>query len=106
MSRKQWEKEKLLVTSNSPFPTVFSKDFNRKCIKTRACWERVNSRDHVVIVSAPLHVFPGFLTETLTQISRQVNILTCVSAERRKVARKKVCLKQVSNPHAPGHESD
>ena len=39
-----WEKEKLLVMKNSPFPTVFSKDLYSRHLKTRAhIWERVNS---------------------------------------------------------------
>ena len=36
-----WEKEKLLVTSNSPLRTVFSKDLYCRHVKTRACFGRV-----------------------------------------------------------------
>ena len=32
-----WEMEKLLVTSNFSFPTVFSKDLECRHVKTRAC---------------------------------------------------------------------
>ena len=32
-----WEREKLLVTSNSPFPTMFSKTLCYRCIKMRTC---------------------------------------------------------------------
>ena len=55
------------------------------------------------------HVFPGFLTPVLTQPSfksHQLLFLTCFRVERRKHARKKVCLKWVSNSQPSGHESD
>ena len=38
-----WEKEKLLVTTISPFPTVLSKDLYCKHVKTRACLGRVKA---------------------------------------------------------------
>ena len=34
---KLWKKEKLPVTSNFSFPTVFSKDLYGRHVKTRAC---------------------------------------------------------------------
>ena len=34
---KMWEKEKMLVTTISPFPTVLSKDFYCRYVKSRAC---------------------------------------------------------------------
>ena len=37
MGRKHWENEKLLITSNFSFPTVFSKDLYCRHIKTRVC---------------------------------------------------------------------
>ena len=39
--RKHWEKEKLLVTSISPFPTVFSNGLYWRHLKTRACLGKV-----------------------------------------------------------------
>ena len=56
------------------------------------------------------YVFPGFLTPVLTQLffpKPQTTFLTYFSrGERRKYARKKVCLKRGSNSQPPGHESD
>ena len=39
MKRKKilMKKEKLLITSNSPFSTVFSKHLKRRHVKTKAC---------------------------------------------------------------------
>ena len=57
-----------------------------------------------------LHTFPGLLTPVLTQLffpKPPTTFLTCFSrGERRKYARKKVRLNQVSNSKAPGQESD
>ena len=62
------------------------------------------------------HVFPGFLTPVLTQLSTPVltqlsksptTFLTCFGkGERRKDAGKKVRLNQGSNSQPPGHDSD
>ena len=56
------------------------------------------------------HVFPGFLTPVLTQLSFQSHRLfffTCFSrGERRKYTGKKVCLNRLLNSQPPGHESD
>ena len=41
-SKTMWEKEVLLVKSNFPFPTLFSKDLYRRCMKNRFVLERVN----------------------------------------------------------------
>ena len=53
------------------------------------------------------HVFPGFLTPVLTQLSFQSHrlLFSHASAEVR-YAGKKVCLNRVSNSQPPGHESD
>ena len=56
------------------------------------------------------HVFPGFLTPVLMQLSfpkPPTNFLICFGTdERRKYAGKKVRLNRVSNSQPPGHESD
>ena len=56
------------------------------------------------------HVFPGFLTPVLTQLffpKPPTSSLTCFCrGERRKVAGKKVRLKQGLNSQPPGHKSD
>ena len=56
------------------------------------------------------HVFPGFLTPVLTQISFQspsTTFFTCFSrGERRKYAGKTFRLNRVLNSQPPGHESD
>ena len=56
------------------------------------------------------HVFPGFLTPVLTQLSfpkPPTSFLTCFSrGERQKYAGKKVCLNRGSNSQPLGHESD
>ena len=54
-------------------------------------------------------VFLGFLTSVLTQFFPKppTTFLTYFSrGERRKYARNKVCLNQVSNSQPPGHESN
>ena len=54
------------------------------------------------------HVFPGFLTPVLTQISfptPPTTFLTCFSrSARRKYAGKKFHLNRVSNSQPPGHD--
>ena len=59
---------------------------------------------------ADVHVFPGFLTPVLTQLSFQSHRLLFSHAfsrgERRKYAGKKVRLNRVSNSQPPGHKSD
>ena len=56
------------------------------------------------------HVFSGFLTPVLTQLSvtkPPTTFLTYISRnERRKYAGKKVLFNRVSNSQPPGHESD
>ena len=56
------------------------------------------------------HVFPGFLTPVLTQLSFQSHrlLFSHASAEVRgeKYAEKKVCLNRVWNSQPPGRESD
>ena len=56
------------------------------------------------------HMFPGFLTQVLTQLffpKPPTIFLTCFCrGERRKYARKKVCLNWGSNSQPPSHESD
>ena len=54
------------------------------------------------------HVFPGFLTQVLTQISFQSHrlLFSHASAEMRIYAGKKFRLNGVSNLQPPGHESD
>ena len=58
------------------------------------------------------HVFPGFLTPVLTQLSFQSHqlLFSHASAEvfikSRKYTGKKVCLNRVSNSQPKGHESD
>ena len=56
------------------------------------------------------HVFPGFLTPVLTQLSFQSHRLLFSHAssrgERGKHAGKKVHLNRVSNSQSPGHEPD
>ena len=56
------------------------------------------------------HVFPGFLTPVLTQLSFPkplTTFLTCFSTgERRKYDGKKVCLNRGTNSQPPGHEDD
>ena len=55
------------------------------------------------------HVFPGFLTQALTQLflPKPPTFLTCFCrGERQKYAGKKVRLKRGSNLQPPGHESD
>ena len=56
------------------------------------------------------HVFPGFLTPTLTQLFFQkppTTFPTCLCrGERRKYPRKKVCLNRGSNTQPTGHQSD
>ena len=53
------------------------------------------------------HVFPGFLTPVLTQLSFQSHRLFSHSTgERQTYAGKKIRLYRVSNSQPPGHESD
>ena len=56
------------------------------------------------------HVFPGFLTPVLTQLSfpkPPTTFLTCFCrGERRKYAGKKSRLNRGSNSQPPGHETD
>ena len=53
------------------------------------------------------HVFPGFLTPVLTQLSFQSHRLFSHSrGERQTYAGKKVRLYRVSNSQPPGNESD
>ena len=55
------------------------------------------------------HIFPGFLTPVLTQLSFQTTdyFFTCFSrGKQRKYGGKKVCLNRVLNSQAPDHESD
>ena len=62
------------------------------------------------MVVGDAHVFPGFLTPVLTQLSFQSRplLFSYASAEvrgERKYARKKLRLNRVSNSQSPGHES-
>ena len=56
------------------------------------------------------YVFPGFLTPVLTQLffpKPPTTFLTCFCrGERRKYARKKVCLNQGLNSQPPGRDYD
>ena len=56
------------------------------------------------------HVFPGFLTPVLIHFffpkPLTVFLTYFCRGERRKYARKKVCLNRGSNSQSPGHESD
>ena len=56
------------------------------------------------------YVFPGFLTQVLTQLffpKPPTTFLTCsCKSERRKYARKKSRLNRGSNSQPPGHEYD
>ena len=52
------------------------------------------------------HVFPGFLTKALTQLSFQKPPTALLTGERRKYAGKKSRHNRGSNSHPPGHESD
>ena len=56
------------------------------------------------------YVFPGFLTQVLTQLffpKPPTTFLTCFCRdERQKYAGKEVCLNQGSHSQPPGHESD
>ena len=62
------------------------------------------------MVASDAHMFPGFPTPVSTQLfcpKPPTTFPTCFSrGERRKYARKKVCLNRVSNSQPPGHESD
>ena len=62
------------------------------------------------MVVGDAHVFPGFLTPVLTQLSFQSHrlLFSYASTEVRgeNKPEKKVRLNQVSNPQPPGHESD
>ena len=40
--KRCWKRRNCSLRAISPCPTVFSKDFNYRHVKTRACWERVN----------------------------------------------------------------
>ena len=50
-----WKKEKLLITTNSPLPIMFSKDLYCKHVKAKACLEPVKRENIFCIVSTYLH---------------------------------------------------
>ena len=55
------------------------------------------------------HMFPGFLSPVLTQLSFQSHrlfFLECFRGERRKYPGKKIHFNRVSNSKPPGHKSD
>ena len=64
----------------------------------------------IIMAVGDAHVFPGFLTPVLLKLFFQkppTAFLTCFCRdERRKYARKKVCLIRGSNSQPSGHESD
>ena len=68
-----------------------------------------NSYGHIMAVG-DAHVFPGFLTPVVTQLSfpkPPTTFLTCSwRGENTLEAGKKVCLNWESSSQPPGHESD
>ena len=99
------------LSSHQPFTnqvTLRKEEYENCC-----CWlylglAPLNSQGHMAVGDA--HVFPGFLTPVLKQLSFQSHrllFLTCFCrGERQKYTRKKVPLNLGSNSRPPVHEPD